>query len=850
MKFYTNVAQVGGNILVRGYDHKGNQVSKKIRYQPSFYLEHPDGSFRTLEGIPVRKVTKKSIHDAQDFLKSSSDISNRKVYGYEAYPYTYINEEFGGKVDYDPSLIRIANIDIETASDEGMPDIETANKPITAITAMMGDAIVSFGCDEFESKDEDVTYIKCDSEEELIDKFLQAWEWYKPDVVTGWNIEGFDIPYIVNRTRALLGEASAKRLSFWGHLREREVLNKNKIRKLYYPTGVALLDYMKIYKKMELDPRESYSLNYIASVEVGAKKLDYSEYESLFALYKENFQKFMEYNIIDVRLVNQIEMKKRMLNLTFQMAYAAHCNFEDINSPVRMWEAIIYNDLMDRGIVFPPKQKVAGPSLADDDEGNQELEGGYVKDPIPGRYEWVVSIDLKSSYPHQIMQYNISPETMIGRREFAYEIEDYLVRNYDKELPSIINQNAVVAANGVIYRKDIEGFLPRLLSQRFDDRDSFKKTQIQTEKLLEVEDNAKDRKKLENRIADYKNKQKVYKVALNSAYGALSNKWFRFYNYDLADSVTACGRLAVRWAEARLNEYLNKHLFTTDVDYVIAMDTDSVYLNLEAMVKKKYGPGPFSDEEKHAIVDLLHQVVKFKLESYLDECYRELQQRVNADKQKMQMNRESIADVGIWTGKKRYALNIWDKEEVRFETPKIEIKGIDSVRSSTPAACRVAIKELIQLVVKGDEEAAQQYIADFWEKFQTLPFDEIAFPRGINGIEEYADDTLLCKKGTPVQVRGALVYNQMLEEKGVTNFSPIYDGDKAKYCYLQTPNSVRSYVITVPHAIPLAFNLEDKIDREKQFEVAFLSPVQKIMEAVGWRMEPEGNTLEDFMNGG
>jgi DNA polymerase elongation subunit (family B) len=295
---------------------------------------------------------------------------------------------------------------------------------------------------------------------------------------------------------------------------------------------------------------------------------------------------------------------------------------------------------------------------------------------------------------------------------------------------------------------------------------------------------------------------------------------------------------------------MNEHMFTEGVDYVIASDTDSVYLNMEAMVKKKYGPGPFTDKEKHAIVDLLHQVTKFKLQSYLDECYIELQKRVNADKQKMQMNRESIADVGIWTGKKRYALNIWDKEEVRFETPKIEIKGIDSVRSSTPAACRVAIKELIKIVIDGNEEAAQKYISDFWDKFQKLPFEDIAFPRGINGLEEYADDTLLCKSGTPVQVRGALVYNQMLEERGIKNFSPLYDGDKAKFCYLQTPNSVRSYVITVPHALPQAFQLEDKIDREKQFEVAFLSPVTKIMNAVGWKAEPEGNTLEDFMNGG
>jgi DNA polymerase elongation subunit (family B) len=851
MKFYTNVAQDKGRLLIRGYDEHGNQVKEAVRYKPSFFLENEDcdSEYRTLDGRKVMRIDKKSIYDANQYLKDVRGVANKTVYGYEQYAYTYINENFNGIIDYNPEWIRVANIDIETVSDEGGLDVENATKPITAITVMYGKDLLSFGLGEYTTSDEDVTYIQCDSEEEMLEKFLQSWEYYAPDVVTGWYIENFDIPYIVNRLGIVLGDGSALRLSPWGILREKVILDKGKMKTLYFPTGVALLDYIKIYRKMELEPRESYSLNFIASVEVGAKKLDYSEYESLSALYKENFQKFMDYNIIDVRLVDKIEQKKQMLNLTFLMAYTAHCNFEDINSPVRMWEAICYNDLMNRNIVFPPRPDITGPSFVEDADGNEvleELEGGYVKDPIIGLHEYVASVDLTSSYPNQIIQYNISPEMFRGTRNIAYTIEDYLDEKPDPELEEILTHNLVVAANGCVYDRAEQGFLPRLLQQWLDARSDFKKRMIDASKLKEVTTDPNKLKVLDATIAKYDIMQKVYKVALNSAYGALSNKWFRFYDFDNAEAVTASGRLAIRWIEKKLNEYMNARMLTTDVDYVIAIDTDSIYLNFGPFIKKKYGE---NIEEKTPVINLIDEIVKYKIEPHIDDCYRELQKLVNASSQRMTMKRESIADIGIWTGKKRYILNIWDKEGVRYATPKIEIKGIDSVRSSTPPSCREAIKTLIKLVIAKDENGAQEFIQKFQEEFKTLPFDQIAFPRGINGMETYGDSVVICKKGTPIQIRGALVYNLMLLEKGIKNFQPLYDGDKAKFCYLRTPNAVRSYVITVPQAIPKAFNIDDKIDYVKQFEIGFMSPVGKIMEAIGWRTEPEGNTLDDFMAG-
>lgn len=423
---------------------------------------------------------------------------------------------------------------------------------------------------------------------------------------------------------------------------------------------------------------------------------------------------------------------------------------------------------------------------------------------------------------------------------------DKIILSEPMDVSLLIKYQLVMAPNGCFYSRR-DGFLPRLLQQWLDDRAEFKKRMLEAKKLREVTTDPKMLKTLDDTIANYNNKQMVYKVALNSAYGALSNKWFRFYNFDNADSVTSSGRLAIRWIEKKLNEYMNGVMFTTGIDYVVASDTDSIYLNFGPLIAKKYGSDKI--EEKTAVTNLLDMTVRNKIEPYIDDCYRELQKLVNAPVQRMVMKRESIADIGIWTGKKRYILNIWDKEGVRYTEPKIEIKGIDSVRSSTPASCRDAIKNLIKIIIHKNEDVVQEFIGKFKNDFQTLPFDEIAFPRGINGMEEYYDETFLCKKRTPAQVRGALVYNLMLKEKNITNFQPIYDGDKAKFCYLITPNSVRSYVITVPQALPKAFKLDDKLDRDKQFEVGFMSPVTKILDAIGWRAEPKGNTLENFMAG-
>lgn len=410
MKFYTNVVQSGNNLLVRGYDN-GKQFFHKERYKPTLYMKtNKPSEYKTLEGLSVAPKVYDSIYEARQAIKKYADIGNSKLYGFESFPYTYIFDEYREDIEYDQSLIRIANIDIETVSDEGMPDIDEADKAITAITIKCCGMVVAFGLREFVPKD-DVTYIQCDTEEEMLLKFLDTVEHFQPDCYTGWNIVGFDIPYIVNRIVRILNVESAQRLSPWRMLSEKRTFYRGIVKEYFFPVGVAFLDYLLVYKKLTFEPRESYKLDYIAFIELGERKLDYSEYQNLTGLYRENHQLFMEYNVRDVGLVDRLENKLRLLELIFSMAYEAKCNFEDMLGSVKPWEIKSYGELMKQNIVFPPKLK---GSYFDNEKDS--LVGGHVKNPILGMHEWVVSFDLNSLYPHLIMQYGISPETMVNKK--------------------------------------------------------------------------------------------------------------------------------------------------------------------------------------------------------------------------------------------------------------------------------------------------------------------------------------------------------------------------------------------------------------------------------------------------
>jgi len=828
MKFYTHFSKLGNNILVRGYNN-GKRFTDKVEYNPTLYLQSKDGDYRTLDGQSLAAVSQGTMRDATEFMKRYEDVDNFKVYGSTNFPYVYINEAYPGKLDYDPDQIKIANIDIEVGSENGFPEPASASEPITAITFKISGHFYVFGCGDYDNYRDDVTYMKCRDENNLIMRFLDMWEETSPDIVTGWNIQFFDIPYLNNRITRLMGDNTAKRLSPFRRIGERTTTIHNKQQVAFDLVGIAILDYIELYKKFTYSQQESFSLNHIAYLELGEKKLDYSEVESLHQLYRTNFQKFIEYNIHDVELVDRIDAKMQLIDMALALAYDAKVNYTDVFTQVRMWDTLIHNELIEQNIVVPQNVHTAK---------DEQYAGAYVKDPIVGMHEWVVSFDLNSLYPHLIMQYNVSPETIIEGRHTSISIDNLLDGEYQAQ------GEYCMAANGHYFKRDKQGFLPAMMQRMYDDRSLYKKKMIEAQKAYEKETDKERKREITNQISKYKNLQLAKKVQLNSAYGALGNQYFRFFDIRQAEAITLSGQLAIRWIEMKLNSYLNKLLKTKDIDYVIASDTDSVYVNLGPLVHMVYGSK--SETKVETIVDFVNKACIEKFEPFIDKSYQELADYMNAFDQKMQMKREVIANKGIWTAKKRYILNVYDSEGVRFAEPKLKMMGIEAVKSSTPMSCREKIKESLKIVMNGNEQEFQSFVELFKQEFKTLPFEDIAFPRGVSDLSKYVSSSELYSKGTPMHVRGAIMFNAFLKKYKLTKkYQLIQDGDKTKFCYMKVPNPVQENVFSILTVLPKEFGVEKYIDYDTQFDKAYLEPLKTIVNTIGWKTE-RVSSLESF----
>jgi DNA polymerase elongation subunit (family B) len=840
-KYYTNVAVQGNNILFRGVKN-GRRVKMKIQYSPTLFLPSKKTSdWKTLFNENLEPMKFSDIRDAKDFVRKYDGVENFKIYGNDRFEYAFIADEFIGQIDWDISLINIAIIDIEVGSENGFPDPYKTTEPITAIAwKTLNGGTTVYGCGDYETRG-DENYIHCESEFDLCKKFIKDWQENCPDVVTGWNIDFFDVPYLVNRIRMILGEDEMKKLSPWNYMWERKVTINGREMIQYNIGGVAALDYIELYKWYAPGGKsqESYKLDNIANVELGENKLSYDEYDNLHQLYKLNYQKFIEYNIKDVELIVKLEDKLKLIELALTLAYDTKTNYEDVFAQTRMWDALIYSHLLEKKIVVPPKviQKK-----------NSAFEGAYVKDPQVGMHPWVASFDLNSLYPHLLIQYNISPETLIEPSNYNDTLKQVLNQgvNVDKLLKKEIDTSKLngvaLTPNGQFFRTDIQGFLPKMMEEMYEDRKKFKKMMLKAKQDYINEKDPVKKAEVDKLVARYNNLQLAKKVSLNSAYGALGSQYFRFYDLRQALAVTMAGQLSIRWIENKLNGYMNKLLKTENQDYVIASDTDSIYLRLGDLVNKVYP----QTKDSNRIIQFMDKVCEDKIQPFIDESYQELASYVHAYAQKMQMKREALSDKGIWTAKKRYILNVYNNEGVQYDEPQMKVMGLEMVKSSTPAVIREKMKETISLIVNATEQDVQDFIEKFKNEFKSLPPEEVAFPRGINGLKDYSDSVSLYKKGTPIHVRGAILYNHMMKEKNLTKSYPlIQEGEKLKFTYLKTPNPLKEDVVSFPVRLPKEFGLHQYVNYDLQFEKAFIEPIKVILNCIGWQTEKQ-SSLEDF----
>lgn len=577
--FYLSAEVWGNQILYRGV-HDGKTLTRKFPFKPTLYVpcEYETG-FKSLLGRHLRPIEFDSISAAKKFVNEHAGMDEYPIYGDIGYDLQFISKMFPGTIEYDFNQIKIVDLDIEVAVVDKFPLPKDADEEINAITFKDRSTghVYSFGLGPANPKSNTTTYVHCRDEKELLARFIDEFRRVDPHILSGWYLRAFDIPYLVNRIRKVMGEEWAKRLSPFGIIREDTfkmkvgaTFREIKSYKIY---GLQVMDGMELYMKYVLEPRPDYTLDTIGKVEVGKGKLDYSNYGSLHLLYKSNFPLYIDYNIEDVELVGEIDNARKLIDMAVMQAYDAKMNLEAVLSQTRLWDALIYNRLLQDNICIPPKKE---------NQKDRKFRGAFVKEVTPGSYRWVVSYDFASLYPSIIQQLNISPETLATYLGRDFDIDACIDGKVD--ITRIREMGYTFSPNGQCYRKDIKGVIPKLLGEKGIVRKNAKNQMLKAEEELEAAKDQLIRDELSAYIAERDCRQKAMKVQSNACYGALGNEFFRYFSLPMAESITLYAQMANQWAQRRVDELLSKLMPDRKGGFVIAMDTILFTSNLTTLL--------------------------------------------------------------------------------------------------------------------------------------------------------------------------------------------------------------------------------------------------------------------------
>jgi DNA polymerase elongation subunit (family B) len=613
-------------------------------------------------------------------------------------------------------------------------------------------------------------------------KFIDAIQEIQPHVMTGWNCDAFDIPYLYNRIKRVLGKKQAQNLSVIGEMFYSPYRNR------YTIGGTSVLDYMTVYKKFSYKELPSYALNYVCNTELGRGKVEYEG--NLDDLMENDIDTFIEYNITDVELVIELDKKLQYIDLVRGIAHVGHVPYEDFVYSSKYLEGAMLTYLKHIGGVVAPNKPADRQEKMQElkDSGEKGFIGAFVKDPVPGRYEWMYDLDLTSLYPSIIMTLNISPETKIAKID-NWDAEQFLRGSVDEysvggetvskeKLKAFLDKyKYTVASNGVMYSSDRTGLIPAILSDWFDKRVEYKD---EMKKWGKAGDTAK--------YEFYKKRQLVQKILLNSMYGILGLPAFRFYDIDNAEAVTLSGQTVIKKTEAAINMKYNKELKTDDMDYVQYVDTDSVFVSCLPLVKNRF---PDIDTDDIELMTPKIYEIATEVQNYVNQFYDVFAKKIfNTEKHRLEIKQEMIGRTGFWQKKKRYALWIISDNGVPMD--KLEVKGLDIVRSSFPKSFQKLMREVMVDILKDkDKEEIDENILTFKRKLNTVLYSEVAKTSSIKDIKKYASmvsDDVLGKfgKGTPSHIKAAMNYNNLLKVFGCPpKFPPIKNGDKVKIAYLK-----------------------------------------------------------------
>ena len=916
--FYTNICIQGNQVLERFIDDSGLSRTRKVPFKPIMYKHATNGDLKDIYGRAAVAVQHDSIGDARRWMKEMRDI-NREPLGMDDFILQYLYHTYSGPISFNYEQLDIAFVDIEVPTDGPFPEphicdweidgichYSTKRKKFFLFTTRPWDIAKSILDKDDSGKSVDtlehVEYTFCASERELLIKYLKFFRDNTPDVFSGWNSEMFDLRYIVNRYRKVLGEVYANKLSPWEQIVERIAHNDDDEDAeeiiTYELMGIACIDYMAAYKKFTFKTRPTYRLDYIGQVELGMRKLEMTE-KTYLAFSQKNPQRYIDYLIRDVDLLVKLDARLSLMALITSVAYYAKVNYQNVFSPLKTWDAIIHNSLIVQGIVVPENKRST----------KEKFAGAFVKEPFPGFYKWIMSFDLTSLYPHIIKWLNISPETIMGQvdvpRTFVKDrmVPDVFGTGMIAKTYEIPKDDMTFAANGMRYTRAKRGIIPTEIDKVFLQRKAAKNAEFTADKIATIAYDIivgrQDGKLDENNFSterfdihsinlsmkgqefeDFKSvlhslpsatlsevvawcrfmeklenvNQQARKVLINSLYGALGNQHFRYFDTRNAEAITVSGQLAIRWIMRKMNEYMNAVCNTNQIDYVVYGDTDSIYMTFETFVSQMAARKGIEVDsiEKIRWVDFLSKFAKEKCEPYIDQSYRELAEYTNAYDHQLFMDREIIADTFFITGKKRYAANVWDSEGKRKldehgkVVPKLKIMGIETQRSSTPVFAGKSLEKSIKLILTKGEAALQEHVAEVKAAYPTKDYREIASVSSANNIDKNHNNWVPVK-GCPGHIKGALAYNKFAEQKRV---DMIRSGEKIQIIMLKEPNQLHSPVLAFPSGekIPDEFELDlnKYLDYTGMYGKHFLKPLENICEAIGWDTEKKTSLTDLF----
>jgi len=842
---YRNVVYNGreGNVTLFTWDESGKRIKYDASIEPYLYIEG-NGNYESIYGTKVIKKKFATQYNRYRFLKESGI---KRVFDNLPAHQQFLVDTYWQKneePEFNEHPIKTMFIDIETYSPDDFPDIQTANHVCNVITIYdsLDDKFVTWGLKPYKNTQNDVEYIHCSDEKDIFRKFIEYLEADFPDILSGWNSEFFDIPYIINRCRRILGDDWVNRMSPLGNVHSRVIRGTfGKEQTKWYIDGVSLLDYLDVYKKFSVGLRESYKLDAIGELELDEKKVDYGN-TNLAALSDDDWQTFIDYNIQDVRLLKNLDVKLKYIDLIRMLAYSGLTTFEAAMGAL----SVINGATAIRG---RRRNQVIPTFIRHEDTGKNP--GAYVGEPLRGFQKDIISFDANSLYPNVMISLNMSPETKVGKIEDKND-KEVTIRHVNGKVFSlpvnkfvkfIKDEEIAISRANVLFTQKRKGVMPEILDEYYGKRVQIKK---ELGKLRREYSRTKD-PKTKVKIDQLDSKQLCIKIFINSIYGYFGNKNAPFGDDDIASSITLTGQSVIKMSNELLKKYITKRVGIEDEkllnDSVIYNDTDSSYISIKHIIDNT--DIKFVDDEGNLTKELHDEVQN--IEDFLnDEIKVWGCKALNSKDCRFVFKREMIADVGVFLQKKRYVIHVLDDEGIAMD--KYKYTGVEVVRSTMPDAIKPHVKSIIETMLSTqDINATNAILNETYKIFKDLPIEDVSFVSGIRGYEKYASqcDGFKTCKGMPNHVKAAYYHNLLLEKFNIANeYEEIGSGDKVRYFYVQKPNAYNLNNIAYKYYYPKEFLGKFSIDYEMMFEKIIFSAIERFYENVDWPVQKPGNAVQ------